>query len=349
MNGFAMKRQALQVPGLLLLLLLFGVQLSILQASQKVIIDTDFARPPQDDALAVLLALKSEELDVLGLTTVAGNFSREQATADLLRLLEIADRRDLPVYEGANLPLVHRPSEFDLNNWGEWYSDEAPPVPPGGFASIRPAKESAAEFLVRAVKEQPQQVVLIALGPLTNIAVAISGDAAFSSNVKKLYIMGGAIASLPDGAGNITPNAEFNFWVDPEAAHTVLRSGISIELSPLNVSRKTGFTREHLNQITSIDTPVTQLLKLTMAGSSWTDEARLMYDQVTVASVIDPSLVRKTRIFVDVDRTPGINYGVSVGGEKIWPGAENAQSMWVQYDLDWERFIEFFIKRVASK
>ena len=344
-----MKRQVLLVPGLVLLFFLSGVLVSDLRASQKVIIDTDFARPPQDDALAVILALKSKELDVLGLTTVAGNFSREQATADLLRLLEIMDRQDLPVYEGANLPLIHRPSEYALNNWGEWYSDEPPPVPPGGFASIQPAAESAVDFLIHSVNDQPGEIVLIAIGPLTNIAMAVSKDPTFSANVKRLYIMGGAIASLPGGGGNITPNAEFNFWVDPEAAHAVLRSGISIELSPLNVSKKTGFTKKHLAQITSTDTPVAHLLKQTMEDTFRTDGAQLMYDQVTVASVIDPSLVRKKELFVVVDTAQGINYGVSVGGTTIWPGAESTQSIHVQYDLDWERFIELYIKRVTSK
>jgi len=145
------------------------------------------------------------------------------------------------------------------------------------------------------------------------------------------------------------PNAEFNFWVDPEAAHAVLRSGISIELSPLNVSKKTGFTRKHLDQITSTDTPVAHLLKQTMEDTFQTDGAQMMYDQVTVASVIDPSLVRKKELFVVVDTAQGINYGVSVGGTTIWPGAEGTQSIHVQYDLDWERFIELYIKRVTSK
>jgi inosine-uridine nucleoside N-ribohydrolase len=344
-----MKRQVVLVPELVLSILFCAAFMTILEASQKVIIDTDFALPPQDDALAVILALKSEELEVLGLTTVAGNYSREQATADLLRLLEIMDQRDLPVHEGANLPLVHRPSEFAFNNWGEWYSDEPPRTPPGGFASIKAAAENAVDFLIRSVNDQPGEIALIAIGPLTNIAMAVSKDAAFSSNVSKLYIMGGSIAALPNGAGNITPNAEFNFWVDPEAAYVVLRSGIPVELSPLNVSRKTGFTREHLAQIASLDTPVTRLLTQTMEGTFRADGVRLMYDQVTVASVIDPSLVRRTQLFVDVDTNPGINYGVSVGGNKTWPGAEGTHSISVQYDLDWERFIALFINRVSSE
>jgi len=142
--------------------------------------------------------------------------------------------------------------------------------------------------------------------------------------------MGGAIALLPDEAGNITPNAEFNFWVDPEAARVTLRSGIPIELSPLNVSRKTALTKGWYEKTVAVDTPLTQLLKDTMGRRFATDPDR------------------KWLIFVDANIDHGINYGVSVGGRAIWPGAEGAQKMEVQYDLDWSRFIDLFANRIRS-
>ena len=103
------------------------------------------------------------------------------------------------------------------------------------------------DFLVKTVMDNPGQVTILAIGPLTNIAMAMRTDGNFAKNVKQLVIMGGAIASLPDGGGNHTPNAEFNFYVDPEAAQVVLRSVIPIVLSPLNVSRKAKFTKETMN------------------------------------------------------------------------------------------------------
>jgi len=315
---------------------------------QKIIIDTDFVRPPQDDALAVMLALKSPELKILGLTTVAGNASREQATTDLLWMLEKMGRTEIPVYEGADLPLVRRPTDFARKNWGKWYLDGSPP-PPGGFASIRPAVGSAVDFLVRTVAESPGEITIIAIGPLTNIAMALAQDSAFEKNVRKLHVMGGAIAALPDGAGNMTPNAEFNFWVDPEAARVVLRSSMPIELSPLNVARKTAFKRRHLDRIISADTPVARILETTMSEAFQSKNRHLMYDQTAVAGVIAPSLFQKTRLIVDVDTHPGINYGVSVGGTSPWPGAEGARTIDVQYDIDWERFIELFIERLRTK
>lgn len=316
--------------------------------SIPIIFDTDFAMPPQDDALALMLALQSPELDILGVTTVAGNRSLEQATSDVLRMLEIAERADIPVYEGANLPLVHRVSDFAVRSWGTWYSDEPPPEPYGGFAKKKIEDESAAAYIEREVLANPGEVTIVALGPLTNIALAIQNNPDFAAKVKQLYIMGGAVASLPDGAGNITPNAEYNFWVDPEAARITLRSGIPIELSPLNVSRKSALTKDWYEQMVAVETPLTNLLKTSFGPRFETDPdgVWLMYDQITVASLIDPSLVTSTRMYVDVNDNHDISYGASVGGSDLWPGAEGAQQMNVQHGLDWPRFIGMFIERV---
>lgn len=318
-------------------------------APQKVIFDTDFVVPPQDDGLALILALNSPELEILGITTVAGNDSVERATSDALRVLEIAGRTAIPVFAGANMPLVHEKSEFATRTHGRWWSDDPPPMPPGGFARKRAEPRSAVDFIVKTVMENPGQVTIIAIGPLTNIATAIRQQPGFAARVKALVIMGGAIASLPDGAGNVTPNAEFNFWVDPEAAKVSLRSGIPIQLSPLNVSRKTDLTKVWYEKIVAVDTPLTRLIRDTMGPRFAKDPDRrlLMYDQVAVASVIDPTLVSTKELYVDVDATHDINYGVSVGGTTLWPGAEGAQKMAVQYDLDWDRFIKLFVDRVT--
>ncbi len=211
--------------------------------THKIIFDTDFGMVPQDDAFALMLALRSPELEILGVTTVAGNFSVEQATADALRLLEIAGRSDIKVYRGANMPLLHEKSEYATMRHGEWWSDASPTPPPGGFAKNKAEAVGAVQFLIDTVNAHPGEVTLMAIGPLTNVAMALRLEPGLARKVKQIYIMGGAVAALPDGAGNITPNAEFNFWVDPEAARIVLRSGIPTVLSPLNVSRKTNLTR----------------------------------------------------------------------------------------------------------
>ena len=313
-----------------------------------IIFDTDFVMPPHDDSMALMLALQSPEVEILGVTTVAGNDSVERATSDVLRMLEIANQSAIPVFQGADMPHVHVKSDFAVREYGNWYSDEPPPAPPGGFAKKQAEAESAVPFIVRTVLERPNEVTLVAIGPLTNIAQAIRAEPEFAGSVKRLVIMGGAIAFLPDGAGNLTPNAEFNFWVDPEAAYVTLRAGIPIELSPLNVSRKSALTKQWYEKLVAVDTPLTQLLKETLGPQFDNEPERvwLMFDQIAMASVIDPGLVTSERLYVDVNIDHGISYGVSVGGRALWPGAEGAQQMNVQYDLDWPRFIEMFVERI---
>lgn len=335
------------VRTLVLLLLLGGIAAA--DDRHQVIFDTDFAMPPWDDGLALILALQSPELHILGVTTVAGNDSVERATSDVLRLLELTGHSDIPVHRGANMPLVHEKSDYAVRVYGRWWSDEPPPAPPGGFARKQAERESAMEFIVRTVLARPGEVTIMAIGPLTNIAMALRQEPRFAGSVKRIVIMGGAIASLPDGGGNITPNAEFNFWVDPEAARAVLRSGIPIMISPLNVSRKTALTREWYEKMVVPETAITRLLKETMGPLFAADHQDhvLMYDEVAVASLIEPTLVKTQELYVDVDINRGINYGVSVGGRELWPGAEGARMMSVQSDLDWERFIRFFVERVT--
>ena len=286
--------------------------------SHRIIFDTDFGVPPTDDGLALILALHSPELEILGITTVAGNFSVERATSDALRTLEIAGRPEIPVYRGADMPLVHEPDDFARRVWGQWWSDDPPPAPPGGFATKLAEADGAVEYMLRTVLAMPGEVTIMAIGPLTNVAMAIRQHPDFASGVKQVVIMGGAIARLPDGHGNVTPNAEFNFWVDPEAARVVLRSGIPVSLSPLNVSRKTALTRRWYEEMVRVDTPVTQLIRTSLGPGFERDPDRshLMYDQVAVASLIDPSLVTTEELYVDVDIHPGMNYGVSVGGPR---------------------------------
>ena len=325
-----------------------GVAIAQSDGRIPIIFDTDFVMPPHDDSMALMLALQSPEVELIGITTVAGNESAETATVDVLRMLEIAGQAEIPVYAGADMPLVHEKSDYAVRSYGRWYSNEPPTAPPGGFATKKAEDEPAVPFIVRTVMARPGQVTIVAIGPLTNIAQAIRANPGFAASVKRLVIMGGAVALLPDGAGNITPNAEFNFWVDPEAARVTLRSGIPIELSPLNVSRKSALTKDWYDKMVAVDTPLTQLLRETLGErfAAEPDRSWFMYDQIAMASVIDPALVTSERLYVDVNIDHGISYGVSVGGRKIWPGAEGAKQMNVQYELDWPGFIAMFVERI---
>jgi len=319
-------------------------------AAHRIIFDTDFALPPQDDGLALALALASPELEFVGITTVAGNYNVQRANADVLRMLEIAGRADIPVYGGGARPLLHKKDAYATTHYGTWWSDDAPPPPPGGFAKKTLEHEAAADFIARTVTATPGTIEILAVGPLTNVALAIRREPSIVRAVKRLVIMGGSIPSLSDGGGNITPAAEFNFWVDPEAAREVLRSGMPIELSPLNASRKTAFTKKWFDALVARDTPVTRLIRTQMSPQfERPDFSVHMYDELAVASLIDATLVTTTKLIVDVDTSPGISYGASIGGTEPWPGAEGARMMDVQYDVDFSRFIKMFVDRVGSR
>lgn len=336
--------------GVVLLALFAAAPAAAQQSPQKIIFDTDFAYPPQDDAMALFFVLNSPELRILGITTVAGNRSLNVANADALKLLEVTNRAEIPVYQGAASPLMHTGVEWDTKRHGGWYANEPAPAPPGGFAKKKLESMGAVDFLVNTVMANPGQVTILAIGPLTNIAMAMRMNVNFARSVKQVVIMGGAIASLPDGGGNHTPNAEFNFYVDPEAAQIVLRSGMPIVLSPLNVSRKARFTREVYDRIVAVDTPITRLVKdrLGPGFQQRPDRIGLMYDQIAAVALVDPLLMKTVEWYVDVDANPGPSYGVSVGAPQPWPGGEGARKMTVQTDLDFEKFIRLYVERVTK-
>jgi inosine-uridine nucleoside N-ribohydrolase len=299
--------------------------------------------------MALFFVLNCPELEILGITTVAGNKSVNVATADVLKVLEVANRAEIPVFHGVASPLVHEGTEWDTKRHGGWYANEPAPEPPGGFAKKKAEARSAVDFLVSTVMLNPGQVTILAIGPLTNIAIAMRMEPNFARNAKQLVIMGGAIASLPDGGGNHTPNAEFNFYVDPEAARIVLRSGIAIVLSPLNISRKARFTKEWYEKIVAVDTSITRLVKERVGPGfqQRPDRTPLMYDQVAAVALVDPTLMKTVEWYVDVDANHGPNYGVSVGAPAPWPGGEGARKMLVQTDLDFDRFMRLYVERVT--
>ena len=319
-------------------------------ATHKVIFDTDLLMPPQDDGSALVLALNSpDEIEVVGITIVAGNHNLATEVAHALRLLEIIGREEIPVYAGAAQPLQHNKSDYTVGGWGKWWSTDPAEEPTGGFATRKKLADTAGvDFIVKTVMENPREITILAVGPLTNIALAIRREPRFAAAVKRMVIMGGAIASLPDGGGNQTPKAEFNFWVDPEAAKIVLRAGIPITLSPLNVAAQARFTLEWHKKLLSADTAVTSLIKQRLAGN---DEPmsfpRMMWDQLATATLIDPTLFKIKELYVDVDTNQGDNYGASVGTETIGPGMEGARKMHVEYDVDAERFNQLYVERMT--
>jgi purine nucleosidase len=210
-----------------------------------IILDTD---PGQDDALAILLALAApDRLDLLGLTTVAGNVGVDLTTINALRILEVAGRTDVPVHRGADRPLLRklRTAEYICGPDGLDGANLPPPT-------IAAREQHAVPFIIETLRKAPDRsVTLCPVGPLTNLALAFAQEPALAAKVERIVIMGGA-----RDLGNITPAAEFNFYVDPHAAQMVLQLGVPIVLFGLHATHQAVCTPAHVARIAALDTRV---------------------------------------------------------------------------------------------
>src|SRR3954470_20151661 len=198
--------------------------------STPILLDCD---PGHDDAIALLLALGSDELELRGVTTVAGNQTLEKTTINAIRVLELAGRGEIPVAAGAHRPLV-REARVAADVHGETGLD-GPDLPP---PRARPEAEHAVDFLAGRIAG----ATLIATGPLTNVALLLARHP--EARPERIVLMGGAIAE-----GNVTPAAEFNIWADPEAAHRVFSSGLDVTMVGLDVTRQALVTAEHAERL----------------------------------------------------------------------------------------------------
>ncbi|WP_427005246.1 nucleoside hydrolase [Pseudarthrobacter sp. H2] len=273
---------------------------------KHIILDTD---PGVDDAVALLLACASNEIEIHGITTVGGNVGIEAVTANALAILELAGRPDIPVYRGADRSLAREQTRKSLAHGDDGLGGHRPDLNTGAAAS----DIDAVRFLTRHVRENPGVVTIVAIGPLTNIAAAIAADPSFVANVKEVVLMGGS-----EGTGNVTPSAEFNFWHDPEAAEIVFSAGFAsiamVGLDSTHHAFMTPGTRELLRQIGS---PVAQFIHKTTRKytdyywNRYREVGAELCDALAVAYLIDPSLIEMVRADVQI-ATNGICEGRSV-------------------------------------
>jgi purine nucleosidase len=207
---------------------------------KRIILDTD---PGVDDALTFLLALASPEIKLEALTTTQGNVTLEKATRNALSVLELAHVSHIPVAAGSVVPLVE-PLRASAHVHGEsGIGNSQLPEP-----KAKPVQVHAVDYLIERALAEPNEISIFPIGPLTNIAMAIRKEPKFARAVKELVIMGGAI----NENGNITPQAEFNIYVDPHAAHIVFHAGIPITLIPLDVTHKCLLKQEHVERLMSL-------------------------------------------------------------------------------------------------
>jgi inosine-uridine nucleoside N-ribohydrolase len=311
----------------------------------KVVLDMD---PGIDDALALILALKSPEIQILGITTVAGNAPLEMTSANARRVLKYLDAGTIPVAMGAANPLNH-PLEDALNYHG----------PDGlGNCNLPPSKlpvhpDKAWDFLARLVLDAPGEVTLVATGPLTNVAYAFQLHPQLPELLARVVLMGGAYGLTLYGRGNRTPFAEFNIWQDPEAAHIVFSSGVDIFAVGLDVTMDPAacLTGLHLRQIKTKHTPAAQLTAQLVEYELEYHGCCSMHDPLALATLLDPSLLDFALVKVEVVRGNDWDRGVT----RIWPldscqlSANSFQPMHVASAVDGPRFVKLFLSRILEE
>ena len=273
----------------------------------RIILDTD---PGVDDAMALFLALRSPEIEIEAITAVCGNVPLSLTLPNALRLLEIAGRTDIPVAAGAATPLVRRLVTADFVHGDNGLGGVDFPEP-----KLKPVNETAVELIGRMVRKNPHQITVVAIGPLTNIATVLKSDPSIAPLIKGIVLMGGAL-----GGGNITPAAEFNFYVDPEAARIVFDADIPLTMVGLDVTSKVLLGEDHIRQLEAAKNPVSQAAgKIMRATLERLRKSRrdvtgyAMHDPLTVAHVIDPTILTLGDYYTQIETSGELTAGRSVG------------------------------------
>ncbi|TKY62004.1 Uridine nucleosidase 1 [Spatholobus suberectus] len=295
----------------------------VLGNAEKLIIDTD---PGIDDSMAILMAFQTPEVEVLGLTSIFGNTTTEVATRNALLLCEIAGRENVPVAQGSPEPLKGgEPRVADFVHGEDGLGNTFLPPP-----KAKKIEKSASEFLVEKVSEYPGEVSVLALGPLTNLALAIKRDSSFASKVKRMVILGGSFFAL----GNVNPAAEANIYGDPEAADTVFTSGANIVVVGINITTQVKFTDADLLELKESKGKYAPLLSdMCKFYRDWhvkSDGVRgiFLHDPVSFMAVVRPDLFTYKKGVVRVE-TQGICVGHTLmdQGLKKW----NTSNPWTGY------------------
>ena len=299
-----------------------------------ILIDCD---PGHDDAIALLLALASPEVELLGVTSVAGNQTLEKTTANAIRVLEFAGHPEVPVAAGADRPLV-REQFVAAEVHGETGLD-GPDLPP---PQSDPVEQHAVDFLAEKIRASERPVTLIPIGPLTNVALllALHPDA----RPERIVLMGGAIAE-----GNVTPAAEFNIWCDPEAAARVFASGIDVTMIGLDVTHKALFTQAHIGRLAGrVGEMVTELLRFygTFHRTIYDFDGSPIHDALTVAHVLDRDLVGTLKRNVEIDTESELCRGRTV--VDLWKRTGRDPNANVGVRVDADGFLELLIERINS-
>ena len=308
--------------------------------AKQIIIDTD---PGIDDALAILLAIASPEIQLDGIVTVHGNCSLEQATRNGLSILELAQAGHIPLARGCELPLV-QPSLLAPETHGTTGLGYARLPEP----RIKSTVQHGCDFLIEQVMASPGEITLVAIGPLTNVGMAIRKEPGFVKALKEIIIMGGAIRH----EGNTTALAEFNTYVDPHAAHIVFHAGIPTTLVPLDVTYQCILTAPDVERLLKIDSPIPKFIQDTTAfymeyHDSYQDiKGCIINDPLALALTFAPELCDYEELPVDVDISGGVSMGKTFAD--FYNYNKKPANMKVALGVRPRDFIELFLERMES-
>jgi len=305
------------------------------QNKVKVIADQDSAGPQGTNFLSLLMLLRAPQIDLLGITTVSGDQWVEPATVFALWATELTNRTDVAVIKGAEQPLINSQREQEAREqlygsylgWHGSLNPDAPDpkttwAPPGGPLKVTPRPGRAADFIIDTIRANPGEVVLYCGGPLTNIALAVSMDHDIVPLTKAIYIMGGSSNGGP----------ELNWWWDPEAAAIVLRQPWkNITLTPFEAGAQVWSSENLMRRVVKEGGPLArhiQEIYLNRAAPAGTSMWSMMWDELLVASLIDPSVIKKSEImYLDVDITHGPDYGHTV----VWKPIPDVPQFFLPY------------------
>lgn len=338
-----------------LVLALISISAMPASAAKKIIFDTD---PGTDDALALMLALNSPELDVRAITVVPGNVTADMGLENALRMVSLANRCDIPVAAGARHPLFQKliTAEF-------WHGKN-------GLANIElPASKCKVDarfgpdLIIQMVHAAPHEITLVPVGPLTNIALAVEKDPSIVPLVKEVVLMGGSISG-----GNVNAAAEANIYNDPEAAQVVFQAGWPLTMVGLEIGDKALFTRHYLDELAKTRGPINDFISAVLKylvdlSAQFGSPGSPMYDPSAVAVAIDPTLVKTQAMHVDVETRGEFTRGETVGNRRgyvernvlhgdryVIEGADKVESnARVCVDVDADRFLQLFVDRIRGK
>ena len=324
-------------------------------SAKKIILDTD---PGSDDALAIMLALSSPELDVRAITVVPGNVTAEMGLENALRMVSLANRCDIPVAAGAQHPLFQKliTAEF-------WHGKN-------GLANVEiPASKCEVDsrfgpdLIIQLVHASPHEITLVPVGPLTNIALAVEKDPSIVPLVKEVILMGGSISG-----GNVNASAEANIYNDPEAAQVVFQAGWPLTMVGLEVGDKALFTKKYLSELGATHGPINDFIAAVLKylvdlSAQFGAPGTPMYDPSAVAVAIDPTLVKTQDMHVDVETRGDFTRGETVGNRRgfiernvlhgdhyVIEGVDKVQpNAKVCVDVDADRFLQLFVSRIRGK